>query len=587
MKSHSSLLTFILMSLLNGWAVEVVGQVSDQDLESQRVLFIGIDGCRSDGLEAANTPHLDGLRDAGYYSPDCLNDDITVSGPGWSGLLTGVRSNLHNVTGNDFSNHNLAQFPSFFERMEAAMPDRNTVSIVHWSPINTYIVGESADEAINVGSDAEVAAEAVDRLNNANPHAMFLHFDEVDYAGHSHMFDPNVPAYLEAIEGVDMMVGDVLAALYARPNYSAEDWLIIVSTDHGGEGYSHGGTTLPHRRIFLIASGGGLTPQVVLADSLWSETAENCLAQSSPMGPVLLLEELQFDGGGDRVEIPSHPDFDFGTSRDFTLECRVRTGEAADVAIVGNKDWDSGLSPGFVFSFKYASGPEWKVNAGDGGQRVDVDAVAIADQQWHHLAATFDRNGMLDVYTDGQWSGSGDLSGVGDIGNGGALSGLFFGADALSNYAYSGSIAEVRIWDGLLDETTIADWMCTELTPSHPHHDDLLGYWRLIDGAPSTVAQDDGPGAHHGTITGGVWADPAPELQLNFDNTPRQVDVAPTALSHMCIELDPYWVLQGTSLVEICDFSEGPSCLGDLNGDQIVSVGDVLLILGQFGNACE
>ena len=59
---------------------------------SSRVLVIGIDGVRSDALTEANTPNLDALMSTGVYSPDALNDDITISGPGWSDILCGVRS---------------------------------------------------------------------------------------------------------------------------------------------------------------------------------------------------------------------------------------------------------------------------------------------------------------------------------------------------------------------------------------------------------------------------------------------------------------------------------------------------------------
>ncbi|HIE84911.1 MAG TPA: hypothetical protein EYQ00_14205, partial [Dehalococcoidia bacterium] len=50
----------------------------------KKVLIIGIDGCRADALELAQTPNIDGLIANGIYSPNALNEDITISGPGWS-----------------------------------------------------------------------------------------------------------------------------------------------------------------------------------------------------------------------------------------------------------------------------------------------------------------------------------------------------------------------------------------------------------------------------------------------------------------------------------------------------------------------
>ena len=96
---------------------------------SSRVLVIGIDGVRSDALTAANTPNIDALMSAGVYSPDAQNDDITISGPGWSDILCGVRSDKHLVVDNSFSGSNYVDYPSLFQRIENTYSIVNTVSI--------------------------------------------------------------------------------------------------------------------------------------------------------------------------------------------------------------------------------------------------------------------------------------------------------------------------------------------------------------------------------------------------------------------------------------------------------------------------
>ena len=81
----------------------------------------------------------------------------------------------------------------------------------------------------------------VQYLAAANPDVVMVHLDQVDGAGHSSGYSPTVPAYLRAIEVVDGIVGDLLVAVNARSNIEQEDWLVIVTTDHGGNGTSHGG----------------------------------------------------------------------------------------------------------------------------------------------------------------------------------------------------------------------------------------------------------------------------------------------------------------------------------------------------------
>jgi len=287
---------------------------------AQRVLIIGIDGCREDVAEIATTPYLDGLKTNGLSSPDALNDDITVSGPGWSAILCGVWSDKHLVTGNNFSGNNYAQYPSFFQRVETYDTSLNTISICHWSPINNSIVVNDADITINASSDLSVAMEAAFHLENNDPHVMFLHFDEIDGAGHGNGFAADVPEYVAKIEEVDGHIGTVIKALETRPNYAQEDWIVLVTSDHGGINFSHGGNTPEEENVPFIVSGNSILLQSITKDSTFTlDDAFNCLGDTI---------ELKFDGDNDYVHVPHVPLFDFGASQDFTVECRVKTTEA-------------------------------------------------------------------------------------------------------------------------------------------------------------------------------------------------------------------------------------------------------------------
>ena len=69
-----------------------------------------------------------------------------------------------------------------------------------------------------------------------------------DYAGHA-AASPFVFPYLDAIEAMDVLIGQMIAAMEARPNYAEEDWLVPVTTDHGGIGTTHGGNSMEERRV--------------------------------------------------------------------------------------------------------------------------------------------------------------------------------------------------------------------------------------------------------------------------------------------------------------------------------------------------
>ena len=64
-------------------------------------------------------------------------------------------------------------------------------------------------------------------------------------------------------------VGRLVAAIQARPTYADEDWLILISTDHGrtDEG-GHGGDSDEERIIFFLAHGRSVVREPI-------ETAAN------------------------------------------------------------------------------------------------------------------------------------------------------------------------------------------------------------------------------------------------------------------------------------------------------------------------
>ena len=83
-----------------------------------KVLIIGIDGCRPDALLSASTPNIDKLWKNGAYSFQTKTDDISYSGSCWTGMLTGVWHAKHKVLSNKYLDPNIEEFPHFFNRLK-------------------------------------------------------------------------------------------------------------------------------------------------------------------------------------------------------------------------------------------------------------------------------------------------------------------------------------------------------------------------------------------------------------------------------------------------------------------------------------
>jgi predicted AlkP superfamily pyrophosphatase or phosphodiesterase len=255
--------------------------------KTKRVLYLGIDGCRFDALTKAKTPHLDWLMADGIHSGQCLilgeryRKNDTISGPGWSTIYTGVWADKHGVHDNSFKGSNYAEFPHFFRRVKGALPEARCVSFVTWTPIHEFIVSD-ADvskafefEKDYARSDAAAVVEVVKEIKDNDPLVVAYYIGNVDETGHKHGFHPSVAEYIAAIEQADRHVGEVLAAIESRKSYGEEEWLVVVTSDHGGKGTGHGGGhDVPEIfNSFLIVSGmsaerGEFQEQVYLVDAV-------------------------------------------------------------------------------------------------------------------------------------------------------------------------------------------------------------------------------------------------------------------------------------------------------------------------------
>ncbi|SHI57459.1 Concanavalin A-like lectin/glucanases superfamily protein [Arenibacter nanhaiticus] len=164
---------------------------------------------------------------------------------------------------------------------------------------------------------------------------------------------------------------------------------------------------------------------------------------------------LTFNGASDKVEITDNGSLNFRYTEDFSVGLWVNTTAAnSDPSIIGDKDWGSGTNPGFIFAFTGNSG--WKLNAGDGTNRIDVSGNAINDGEWHFLMATFDRDGNATIYEDGVVAGSTDMSAIGSMESGNLI---HLSQDGTGSYGawYQGSIGETYIYDYALSATEVAE----------------------------------------------------------------------------------------------------------------------------------
>ena len=205
----------------------------------RKVLFIGIDGCRTDALLAAKHPAFDSLMAHAYINLHCDRGPYTVSAPGWSTLLHGVFPAKHGVTSNDLSHLNYGMYHDLFYYMRKANPDFSLAEVSNWD--NFLRLTTNEDYAQNVATDAEVKDKALYLLQSCVPDVLLLHFDDVDHTGHQSGFTPDNSAYINSIVQTGNYTSEIMQSIQMREQTYGEEWMVVVVTDHGGSGTAHGG----------------------------------------------------------------------------------------------------------------------------------------------------------------------------------------------------------------------------------------------------------------------------------------------------------------------------------------------------------
>ncbi|MFD4373870.1 alkaline phosphatase family protein [Streptomyces sp. NPDC058486] len=247
-----------------------------------KTLVIGIDGAAFDAFARADVPNLRTLMAQGMTARSNLFANPmapTVSGAAWSSIATGVWPDKHNVKDNNFTAPNYARYPDYQTRLETANPAVDTLVVGTWNPIPQTVFGPRTDLRIAGGNDAGTTAKAAERLRDGDPDSTFVHLDEVDGAGHS--AGTASDRYLTALSVADAQIGQLLDAVRSRPTYAKEDWLVMVTSDHGHTpSGGHGGNSPGERGTFVIARGAGIKAGSVRHDVKITDIAPTVLRHS-------------------------------------------------------------------------------------------------------------------------------------------------------------------------------------------------------------------------------------------------------------------------------------------------------------------
>lgn len=253
---------------LNGFAQE--GSASRAGVE--HVVVVGVDGMSPAGIAAAKTPHLDALMARGAFTMKARAVMPTSSSSNWASMIMGAGPEQHGITSNDWEPDQFeiaptakgpgGIFPTIFAVLREARPESHLAVFYDWSGVGRLFEHDVVDWSADTKGPAVTTQRAVEYLVENLPTLTFIHLDHVDHAGHGHGWGS--PEYVKAVEEADGYIGQVVQGVEQAGITGST--LVIVTSDHGGKGTSHGGSTMEEIEIPWIVAGPGVAEGLEITD---------------------------------------------------------------------------------------------------------------------------------------------------------------------------------------------------------------------------------------------------------------------------------------------------------------------------------
>ncbi len=240
--------------------------------KKKRVLIYGFDGARADSITYLVPNNKDFYKtrysavtylkhQGGLYlsyaggnknEPDTLQNTSTQQG--WCSILTGVWGIKNGVINHETKRSDV---PTIL--MEGAENGLSALFSAIWPDhfTITYKDEMAKAKAKNlplkfslVKDENELQCDMLTAINNGTD-IIFGINEFPDANGHATGFSNKNYKYVSGIINADHYAGELIEHIESRSEYENEDWLILITSDHGGHGRGHGTQKTDDRMTFI------------------------------------------------------------------------------------------------------------------------------------------------------------------------------------------------------------------------------------------------------------------------------------------------------------------------------------------------
>lgn len=442
--------------------------------KDRKVLLISIDGLAGTALNEYVPANITKLLEHAKYTFESMADANTRDAASWTTLLSGKSSGKHGVYTNDFDtseeddddihDHDgsgvSTGYISLYQRLLESGRNLKTLSVTSWEPLDHNLFNLSDENGV-VPSDEAAKTKAIDRLKNGDKDLAFavVNFRDLNAAGVAGGFSMANPTYKTTLDRIDGYIGEIMTAVEQRKNYAGEDWLIVVTSNHGGIDKSYGGATLEERKVPLIL----YNPNFLKRQFIIPPFTNGFKARNGINGTISSVEASRYN---------------IGTSGEYTIQLKLLVHQFGTLnpAIISKQNNTGNSDDGWSFIHNGGIGWRFKIK----GTQVTFNKQFEVGK-WYTLTARIYTDGStrkVQVFTDGEMGSEGTLG----TAQGSSSSNLNVGYSA----SYVGgtliqSVKDVYVYNKALPVDYIKDNYCKSPVDDQ-YKGDMIGGWDLGDG---------------------------------------------------------------------------------------------------------
>lgn len=245
--------------------------------KTKKIAIIGFDGARADGIvpvvKSNYDPYINSAKYSGleklkaqggiylfYTGGEKGEPQETSTCQGWATLLTGKWAKETGIYGTETLTKAKTLLFEYAERGKKTV--FNAIWSVHFSDTYKAEIEKGKEKNLPVeyykceDNDDLLTEKMIKSVTEDNCDIAFCILELPDHTGHETAggFCNKNPQYVKAVTLCDKNAYKIIEAIESRPTYEDEDWLIIISADHGGHLRRHGTQLVTDRTVFVATN---------------------------------------------------------------------------------------------------------------------------------------------------------------------------------------------------------------------------------------------------------------------------------------------------------------------------------------------